>query len=264
MSGWVSAAPYKQRILAYGDTGTGKSFAAVSISQKVGGKVYVVDTDAAWDVIGWKKFQDVTFGGKVETKVVDDWDSAIAGLEWAFGKAGRDDWVVIDSITDLHNFNMDWATRNVTGKDLADFYTDWLTKSSVGEIKKKGSQGFLIENGVYDLANPTWRGEVAKRIKVPKCHVYMTAHQAEAGTNPREDALTKQLYASFGYKPQGRKEVGFDAATVLLMGVDKVGNRDFSVVKDWGEQGGDRNVKYEDFAMEYLFKRNGWRPGKNG
>lgn len=260
MSGWKNPAPYKQRILVYGDLGTGKTEGLLSWAGRINGKTRIIDTDGAVDVIlhNNEKYKDLK--GKVEVLVTRNWDEATENLAKVFRDSGPEDLVGIDSMTDLNNYRMDYATEKVTGKNLAEFFTAWLTNSTVSEIKKKGQQGFLIANGVYDLANPLWRGVVTDRVKLPKCHVYMTAHAQDTG-HDREDAITKSTYGDFGSKPQTDKNVGFDAASVVLMNKGKLpGDMRYTVVKDWGSGGGERDVKYEDFATAWLFKRNGWRP----
>lgn len=262
MNPWISPLPFRQRILTYGDSMSGKTTGLFEMLMKVEGRARTVDTDGSHELILHKCFPSLL--DRVQVTTVGSWPEAQEAVNRAFRDSDKDDWVALDSMSDLRDMNMDWATEKVTGKDMGDFFTAWLTASDVSEIKKTGQQGFLISNGVYDLANPTWR-KVMKQVKLPKCHVYMTAHAQDTG-HDREDALTKSLYRKFGHKPQTEKSVGFDAATVVLMGKSKLGKREMTLVKNWGEQGGDgaRDKPYDDFGMEFLFKTQGWRPGKNG
>lgn len=260
--GWVAPGRGRERILVYGAMGSRKTSGALEIARKCAGDLYVVDTDDAYETIIERAYPDVE--GKVHVKVVEDWEQFTAAVEWAFGKAGRDDWVVIDSASDAWDFAMDAFSEFIRGEDVSDYVAGWAKRNDKADVKKTGFQGSLIEEGLYDFVNPAWRKKVVRPVKVPKCHVYITAQAQVAGTNPREDQQTKSLYGGIGWKPRTQKELGFATATVMYLEKDKMGKGSYSVAKNWGreEAGALMGEKYTNFASDFLFRKCGWRPAK--
>lgn len=256
---WVPPGRAKERILVYGDMGTWKSCGALEIAKKVDGKVHIIDTDNAHGMILDRLYPDL---GNVELyDGLDGWAGIKAAIDKAFKVAGPNDWIVLDSTSDMWDACTDFYFEKVTGKSKVEFLNNWLARVGQKDAKKQGIQGVMIEYGLYDFINPDWRSTVANRTKASRCHLYMTAQPSDTG-GPHEDSLSRKTYGSFGKKPRTQKALGFNAATVLLLDQDKVGNRTFTVVKDWGRQGKDlpRDVKYNSFANDFLLKVAGWKP----
>lgn len=261
MSNWAAPGKAKERVLVYGPMGSWKTCGALDIAKKIPGTMYVVDTDNAWGLILERMYPEVE-----NVEVIDasqGWADASAAIEQVYKKAGPEDWVVLDSMSDLWDMCIDHFTELICGKDLPEFLIGWEQRVGQAEAKKTGVQGSLIEQGLYDYVNPTWRKEVVRRTKVSKCHLYMTAQAGPTG-NPREDKLTKQLYGDYGFKPRTQKEIGFNAATVLLLDRNKMGKGVMTMVKSWGFDSKEwpREKVYEGLAAAWLFKCQGWRPVK--
>jgi hypothetical protein len=194
---------------------------------------------------------------------VADWNEFVAALDWAFGKAEADDWVVVDSCSDAQDFGLDHATEMIRGEDVSEYMLNWAKWNEPKDVKRAGFQGSLIEMGLYDIFNPAWRKALVRRVKSPGCHLYLTAQAGATGVHPKEDAQTKILYGGVGWKPRTQKELGFNAATVVYVEKDVLGRGKYSVVKNWGRErttGPLMNVKYENLAGDFLFQKLRWRP----
>lgn len=263
MAGWQPPGNSRERILTYGGPGSWKTTAIFEIAKKIDGTVYTIDTDDSHSMILERMYPEID---NVDVGLANgEWPGTVAAIERAEKLASRDDWVAYDSTSDMWDQVIDHFSGIICGKDLPEFLTSFVARVGQTEAKKTGVQGAMIEMGLYDYVNPTWRKEIVRRTKASKHHIYMTAQAGEAGKNPREDALTKQLYGQFGYKPRTQKELGFNAATVLLLGKNKLGTKgNYSVVKDWGRSTKElqRDVDYDSFAGDFLFKVAGWRPGR--
>lgn len=244
-------------MLVYGDMGVWKSCNALDIARRIDTKMFVVDTDNAWQILLERMAPNLR---NVEVfDCLTDWEDIERAIIKSFKNAGPDDWVVLDSTSDMWDQCIDYYTKLLCGQNLPQFLLDYRKKWGETKADKAGVQGSLVELGLYDYVNPAWRNAVGNRAKTTNCHLYMTSQGGDTG-NPREDKLTKQTYGLFGKKPRTQKGLGFSAATVLLLDRDKMGRVTYSVVKDWGKSGKEleRDVRYESFVDDYLTKVAGW------
>lgn len=280
MSGWVAPGRARERVLVYGGEGVGKTAGILFLARRLPAEVNVwgVDTDGAFLPLLEEEFADLPVGewhggegldarggtgATINVWRVDEWTEIVEALAWTTKKSNTDDWVVLDSTSDMWDDCIGFFTRKLCGDDLPGFLVDWRMRVGQDKAKKQGTQGSLIEDGLYDYVNPTWNQEVGRRTKKGRCHVYMTSQAGPTG-HPKEDQQSKSVYEQYGWKPRTNKRIGFDARTVILLGKTKTGKRTWSVVKDWAResQGLPTGEQYEDLAREYLFKRAGWRPTK--
>jgi hypothetical protein len=202
--------------------------------------------------------------GQVDVAMVEDWTELCEALDRAFTKSARDDWVVIDSISDVLDFGLDHYNQLIRGQDTTEYLANWAKRANdPTKLKATGQQGALIEGGVWDFFGPALRSRIIRRIKNPGRHLYVTAQAQAAGANPKEDAQTKIMYGGIGWKPRGQRDVGFNAATVVYLEKDRAAKGKYSVAKNWGRErttGPLMDVPYENFATDFLFKKCGWRP----
>ena len=88
-------------------------------------------------------------------------------------------------------------------------------------------------------------------------HVILTAEQAGLGdTGEKKD--DKALFARFGYRPAGRKQIAGTVATVAHLSRDSSGQQYLTTFKDRGRELVS-GVPISDFFRDYMVKIAGWR-----
>jgi hypothetical protein len=192
-----------------------------------------------------------------------DWEAIRRALNWAFGNARLDDWVVIDGVTLMWAAVKDWAIEQAYGTDMPTF----MLKARL-EAKDAKDKAAKVQSSVLDLyepiINPQWHSTVTQPMVGARCHVYMVAD--ENSISPRAGKDTKTMYERIEAKPDTQKRVGHNAATVVHTVKTRVGDYGIEMLKDWGreerwpESG---VVKMGDgFVKGYLRGVAGWKPSK--
>jgi hypothetical protein len=88
-------------------------------------------------------------------------------------------------------------------------------------------------------------------------HVILTAEQAGLGdTGEKKD--DKALFARFGYRPAGRKQIAGTVATVAHLSRDSSGQQYLTTFKDRGRELVS-GVPISDFFRDYMVKVAGWK-----
>jgi hypothetical protein len=257
---WYPPGKSRERVLVYGPTGSFKTAGAFTIAAKVfPHTMFVVDTDNSWELLQERVWPDVE-NLDIATCAANDWPATRTAIQRAFEGATPDDWVVLDSVSGMWDQVTNYMTRQIVGEDLPQFLLDWRVSLDEKKVGKENKEGAMKE--LYNFINPEWHSVVSGPVKSATCHVYMTAEGQTSG-NPYEDKGTRQMFGDFGLKPRAQKGISFNAATVLLLGRDKMGRGEYSTVKNWGRADDIRDQGYEDMARELLFK-NGWRPRPGG
>lgn len=289
---WRPPGRSRERILAYGPTGVGKTHAAATVIAKALGPddaAFIIDADNTWSRcletvgpdLGLKIRAEVFFErrGKVLVAVentdyaVEDgniviyhtegWEEHEAALKAALGAADRDDWVVVDSVTWLWDDILPWYIEKVHGEELPQF----LMEARINQVKN-GRAGaasgatvqeeFVIE---WQFVNPRWNKSIAGPLANAKCHVWVTAEAKPMRTDGRVDQQVRQLYENVGWVPATQKRMGHQVQTVIFFSVNKKGEYHFTIVKDRGREKV-KDQPWDDMFVEYIRKIAGWKPAR--
>lgn len=255
----VSQNRSRERILAMGGTGAGKTYALLSVAKKIApAKVRVVSVgDNAYDRLLETEFKGLD---NVEVRSAWDWPSLMKNVSEYMDESERDDWLVIDLLSPCWQMVQDWFSETVFGDDLAAMML--ARRQAVKEINDKAKtdkdkvksiqpfDGFLD----WSVINPQWKKLMDRLLQCP-CHVYVTTEVKAIGDRDPKDV--QEMFGQTG-KPDGQKNTGHRFSSVLAF---KKGRKErvFTTVKDYGR----KEVEDEpvgDFAMSYLMKIAGWRP----
>ena len=245
-----------ERILLYGDPGSGKSKCGVDIAKVTTGDMYVIDTDysASWyrslEAEGNERLED-----RVHVTVVgpDDWPAQLAAVRAAVEKAGEGDWIVLDSATPTWLAVRTLYITKKWGDDFFDFFTA-ANDNKMGEVEMN-----------WNAVNSEY-AKLYRTIFSTPAHVLLTA-EADALQGPsssgkvREDRAMKSMFQQIGFKPKGQKTLAYTPHTVLWLNKTRVGEYHMTTAKD-RERREMEGVEVKDFARDYLMRVAGWRPVK--
>lgn len=242
----------RERILAFGPAGGGKSTAALTIAKRCPDvSMTVVEcNDASYD-----RLLDTQFTGLENVTVAPTWDwpETLAMAGETARKMGRDDWLVIDIFGDTWQTVQDWFAKEVHGEDIGDYFMQ--VRKEIKDGKQKSLEAF---DGWLDwsVINPQYR-KLLNVVLRANGHVYLTAGVDKYATSDRDDAATRAMFSG-GYKPRGQKQISHIASTVLMLG--RQGDKwQITSLKDRGRGELERQV-WTDFSVEYLMKVAGWKP----
>lgn len=241
----------RERIMLMGNAGTGKSRSILSIAKKAQqtkspAHFYIIDTDAAVERMLESGFPDLN---NVTYEPCFEWSDYTSTLDQFLNKAGPDDFLAVDLISPAWPAVEEWFIDQVFGKDSADFYM---------EARKSMKKGGALD-GFRDWGqiNREWRRWVNKLVFRSKSHVIVTAGVAPINME-MDSKQIKEWFAPFGLKPKGQKDLAHHWHTILLLGAKTPGEHTISTIKDR-----EREVlvaeKFNDFCLDYLVKRAGWK-----
>lgn len=242
----------RERILAFGGAGTGKTDAYLSIAERYAqtgtpGKFHIIDTDYTAE----RSLESRPDAEKAIAKIwlCPEW----ADYERAIGTVKKiikpQDWLVIDMVSPLWEMAQEYYVEKVFKKDLDDF---WLT-ARTSAAKGSPLDGFKD----WGVINKIYRQNVANEILRCGGHLFMTA-SATPLSSDLESKETKALYARFGVKPVGQKHNAHLVHTVLWTQAPKQGEWTLTTIKDRARQDL-MGAKVTSFVDTYLQGVAGWK-----
>jgi hypothetical protein len=270
----------RERILAYGGEGSGKTSAAVEIALRCllpGQTMRVLDADNTWDTFAesrdlkvreeWRGgVKDDTYtdaGGQLEIWHTTGWEEHARGLEMIWARTGPGDWVVVDDLTHLWDDIQAWYVETVHGRDFPQFLID----ARVQQLKdNKGGDAGVSEMLVeWSYINKVWNDTFAKPYVNTHTHCFVMAGQKKLRTDDRgRDREAVTMYGKLGVVPATQKNVGKNSHTVVHFEHTPIDTFIMStVVKDRERERVER-VEVGRFPMTYLMKIAGWKPSRGG
>lgn len=282
---WRPQGRARERILAYGPAGAGKTYAAMQTIAKAlgpGERAYIIDIDNAWGrmletdgaELGLSVVEEYQNGvrdqeyedpdGNVVLWHCRGWEASTTALRKSLEKAGRNDWIVVDSMSWLWDDVLAWYIEKTHGTELPEFLMQARMqqvragKTTAKEGATGGQDAVLVE---WNFINPVWSKHVATPLVNAHCHIYLCSEAKEARSDGRQDKQLSQLYEQIGWLPKTQKRVGNNVQTILYLGVSKTGVYRVTTVKDRGREKLDE-VEWSDMGSTYLRQTAGWKPRK--
>lgn len=254
----------RERILAFGMEGVGKSLLLLDIATRVApNKVHVVDNDNAWDrmlegeslagvtpqVACEYRWNDKTGefdtdytwaveGGNVVIwhtwAATDQWTAntqALVAIEEDVAEYGSPrDWVGVDTGTLYWSAVQDWFVESVFNKSIEDYFMQVRMEKAKASDDKK-SLGALDGWMDWPVINKTYNAGAGRFFVSPPCNLLVTAELQEV--SKEDDSQTRSLY-TMGVKPKGQKRLGHNMQSVVMLRRDRSGTYFASTLKDRG------------------------------
>lgn len=286
----------RERILIYGAPKVGKSFTYIGIMDlaqktKTDSHFWIIDNDNSTEGIGL--YEGGTYGRLLGEMIDEDYSEGIKreyenatiwipddfsqykGINDEIKKkARREDWIVIDMISNVWTQMPDWWIENVYGDDTWTYYAD-VRKAIEENEEGAGERNFGGQKGVdWQYIGKTYRRwEKALTLQAP-CHVIAYAEETEIQARyDKSGEKAAQYRTTSGFAPKTEKGVPHRVHTIARM-TRRVGRDGRKVVgRELTVQGDrDRMDKWEElpgltlelkegpkFGFDYLVKIGGWK-----
>lgn len=253
--------PRRERILAYGQPGAGKSTTWVQIAEwyyktKVAAKVWVVDTDICWEAM---RPEDGHLDQIVEAFPIYEWSDYKPAIQKIRENAKPDDWFSIDRGDTVWDAAQEGWSQAVEGKDIDEFFLMHQQRGTNpgGDFGTNWVQIKRMYNGVIGL------------VQRFKGHVIVCASASEVREKKGQfgdDAEVYNKYAKIGWKPNGQDKLAHLFHTELFLADTPSGYR-MTTAKERKAPSGGHQRQYvkgkpvtPDFVMAYLIQEAGWKP----
>lgn len=259
------SSPYRsrERIMAFGHEGSGKSSGILSIARRSPDvKFWIIDNDNAYDRLLETDFTDVwgldnlLFAGEhFGKRPLNNWDNIIAALKYAIDNMERDDWLVIDMLSKMWSQVQEAFIEKIFGKDIDDYFLHIRKlKAQAGDDKK--SLGAMDGWKDWPVINAMYSQRVSELLLNCHGHLYVVSESNKISDD--DDKGIKDLYGPFGVKPAGQKRSGHLMQTVLFFTKDSRKQvYKISTIKDRGRVMW-TDEPFDDFAIDYLVNTAGW------
>ena len=240
----------REQILLIGSWGAGKSYAWLSIAKRCPeSHFYIIDTtyDAERMVEGLG-LENITI------QHVDEWDDWVEASEKFRGNATKDDWLVVDLISDLWEASQRGYSDKMFGKEI----DEWVLEA------KKSGEGIAGNYGEnWGMINKMYQRVMMSLLRFPghkiACAPAEPVQEPDRAGKGGDTIEMRQLYGRYKLKPKGQKALGFQFHSIFVMMEKSKGNWIMSTVRDRNREGIE-NQPVTDFGINYLLKVAGWRP----
>jgi hypothetical protein len=257
----------RERILAYGPPGGGKSYmwqhAILSTPSHV--QFHVIDTDGAWETAAAAP-EFSPHLDRVHHHEPATWPEYISAMRDSMKVMDRErgDWLVIDLADDAWEAAQEYySDRKFAGDaDSLEFLEAIIDGTSDNDQDNMAKWGTI--NKLY---SPFGQALVKVPGNLFVCATAKELKKDNKGNYFRESKDNVREYGKAGLRPGGQKNLGHDVNTVLLVTGNRAGNWRFERIKDrnreaaWGEELVREN---KGFGNSFLLAVAGWKPVVGG
>ncbi len=289
--------PVRERILAMGITGSGKSYHWLKMAEillPTGAIFRCLDTDSAISYMLQTQFPRLLpeNGGNVYVHAAYDWPEYKAGVTWlrqkgfsqdqlknldqylkkAYTTPMQDkDWAVVDMADDAWSTVQSYFVGEVFDEDIGEYFLEVrrqlqerggkskVSKGNATSIMPEGLSGWIDWVVINKLYND-WIKPIVYQIP---CNVYATA-KVDKLDRGSKDIEMMMLFGDLGIKPSGQKRLGHQMHTVFLFipGADKWY---ITTAKDRAGREYFKKTPLVSFYHQYLVAKAKWPiPRKGG
>lgn len=266
--------PAPERILALGPAGSSKTTGFLNICKfshitKSPARFHIMDSDFAMDrmLTGYREipfsiYGDPNFQNPDATLIiypVFEWREYTRAMDAITRTVRPGDWVAVDFISNAWSAVQEHYVSEVFHQDIGDYFLQ-VRKDLKSDAKSLGALEGWVD---YAVINPLYNKWINQLLYRGRHHVYCTAKIDNLSNEkkPTEDAQVRQLFARWGIKPVGQKNLPFQFHTLLLTGIRvEPGKPDawtITTVKD-REREKVSGLPVVNFTSDYLVNIAGW------
>ena len=250
--------PIPERILVFGDTGSGKTTNALNIARwaartKSPAHFYILDSDFAIPRM-LTNYPEIT--DRITLYPCYDWPDYTKALGEVIKKAQPNDWLIVDFIGSAWQAVQSYFTTQVFKQTIGSYFLQ--VRKQLTDDKK--SLGALEGWTDWQVINALYKQWVNPLLFKGRYHLYATAKAATLSSDkkPTEEKDIRQMFLRYGIKPTGQKDLPYQFHTVLISGYDpRSSARTITTVKD-RERNELSGLKVGNFAIDYLKGVAGW------
>lgn len=263
----------RERILAMGIPGTGKTYQWLKIAENLlptGAKFRVLDTDDAIPYMLQTQFPhlDPKNKGNVYVHPAFDWPDYKAGLEWLLKEDKEGDWIVIDMADMAWQTVQRYFVGEVFDQSMGDYFL--ATRKLLREKGDKTSSGKPAKSIIpeamrgwidWPVINRLYDDWILPIVYRTKSHVYVSTKVQPVSTD--DDPDTRLIFGSMGVRPSGQKNLGHQVHTCFLMTLEvNPANKTISwlitTAKDRANRSYFKRVKLITLYHQYFVAKAGW------
>lgn len=249
-----------ERILVYGQPGTGKSYQFLKIARFVApARCYVLDTDDTYPRMLETEFRDLE---NIEVYPVFAWEDWRAAVMDVLAKAQPGDWICIDRADVMWQAAQEYFVEQVFGEEPGDFFIH--ARREYERIKRDDpKKGFVPLDGYKDwtIINRVYK-QLWNRLIVPNMPASLYVVTTAAQIEKQDEQEIQETFSFLGVKPEGQKHLPYSVHTILYFDRIKEGWR-VTTVKDRGRKYLDKQ-KLVNLAYQYLVGIAGWKVEAGG
>ena len=242
----------RERILVYGQPGSGKSYAHLKTAEAYpGSKFYIIDTD---DSIPRMLDGEFSHLNNVEVYPAWNWLGCRKALDDIRPKVKNRDWVVVDMLCSTWDFVQSFFVEEIFGQDIASYFLQARKELKEGASSLSALKGWT-DWSVINKLYQTWINEITYQLP---CHKFFAC---KATAVRREDEPNiRDTYSDFGARPEGEKRNTFRVHSIFLLTHDRSGYYISTVGKDRGRLKLENTplTPEQNFATKYLQLFAGW------
>lgn len=221
----------RERILAYGSAGVGKSFAILNLAQIVSvtspeSTVWIIDADDGLAKLRKAKFPFLT---NIKWEHILAWPQIQEAIPFLKANVKRHDWICIDMIGRFWEMAQSFEVGEVYGKTASEFMLVARAEAiAAAKLNKPATLPSVDWNIVKKLHNDDFIDKLASDFP---CNLFVTT-SADPLIADMDDPKTIAMFASVGFKPDGEKRNPHRFDTVMFLRSMRDGTRVFSTIKD--------------------------------
>lgn len=189
----------RERILVYGQPGSGKSYSWLQIAAAYPSKkFYCIDTDEAVERLLATEFPQLQ---NVLTYPSQDWASCVKALDAIKTKGTSNDWVIVDMLDSIWDYAQSFFVEEVFSKDIGSYFLQARKEMKAGSSNLSALKGWTDWSVVNKLYQ-SWINEICYQIPA---HIFFTAKATKLSTD--DDSTMQDMFSEFGARPRVKREI---------------------------------------------------------
>lgn len=242
----------RERILAYGGPGSGKTNAWLRLAKHLpDATFYVIDTEIGAER-SMEEYPDIE---NIKVYGVIDWPEYRKAQKEICAKAKAGDWIVLDMAEKAWKAVQRDFIEQIFGQDTGDYFLQARKKLKKGAESIFGGKDSVLKGWTdWSVINARYDDFILPLVYRSKANLFIASMPDVV--NEDDDKDVKALFGPYGAKPAGQKALGHQPDTLLLMQYTREGWT-MTTVKDRGGRKYMDHVRVIDFYFQYG-KIAGW------